>query len=70
MVDLLVAVGLPNHHGLGLGGGRRGDGRDLGDNGADGGESGHFDRVGSVWVRERVICGCCFGRCLNVVFRG
>ena len=37
-----VVVGLPHHHGVGVGGLAGGDGGDLGDNGGNGGESGHF----------------------------
>ena len=39
----LVAVGLPHHHGVGVGGLAGGDGGGLVEDGGDGGESGHFD---------------------------
>ena len=39
----LVAVGLPDHHGVGVGGLAGGDGGGLVEDGGDGGESGHFD---------------------------
>eukprot|EP00352_Strombidinopsis_acuminata_P004772 CAMPEP_0176363430 /NCGR_PEP_ID=MMETSP0126-20121128/19105_1 /TAXON_ID=141414 ORGANISM="Strombidinopsis acuminatum, Strain SPMC142" /NCGR_SAMPLE_ID=MMETSP0126 /ASSEMBLY_ACC=CAM_ASM_000229 /LENGTH=188 /DNA_ID=CAMNT_0017719709 /DNA_START=117 /DNA_END=682 /DNA_ORIENTATION=- len=37
-----VVVGLPHHHGVGVGGLAGGDGGNLGHNGRDSGESGHF----------------------------
>ena len=49
-------MGLPHHHGLGVGGLAGGDGGDLGHHGRDGGESGHVDRfVGGVWEQTGAV---------------
>ena len=39
----LVAVGLPHHHGVGVGGLAGGDHGGLVENGSDSGDSSHFD---------------------------
>ena len=45
----LVAVGLPHHHGVGVGGLAGGDHGGLVEDGGDSGDSGHFDS----WCRVR-----------------
>ena len=53
--DALVAVGLPHHHGVGVGGLAGGDHGGLVEDGGDSGESGHFDvRIKSARASARV----------------
>jgi hypothetical protein len=60
MGDALVAVGLPHHHGVGVGGLAGGDHGGLVEDGGDSGESGHGDvRIKSdCHVRTRVVYRC------------